>query len=414
MGDDRPVRLGVAGIGGYARSIRGRALSFGPEISPRVELAAVCDPDLGPHAETVRELREHGVLVHDSFAAMLEEDIDAVWLPLPIQLHRPFTEQALAAGKAVMCEKPAAGTIDEVDAMIAARDAAQLPVLIGFQDVYAPETAPLKQRILDGEFGRIIDATVWACWPRSTVYFGRSAWAGKIRVGDTWILDSPANNALAHFINVTLFLLGPSPERSATPESVYAELYRAADIESYDTCSLEAHVEGGARMTVNFTHACQEQRHPIITLHGESATIHRSLSEIRIKRTGQQDEVIACNSRAMQQAVMQKYAQTVRGVDDPSIAAATLEVARQHTVLINGVAEASVIQPLPSDLVQTVTDERGGTIRCVPGIEDAFANLAANRQTMHASGLFEFTTPGSTKDLHGYHHFAGSRETVAS
>ena len=69
----------------------------------------------------MRELKALGVQTARTFEQLLELDIDAVWLPLPIDLHRPFTETALAAGKAVMCEKPAAGSVDDVDAMIAAR-----------------------------------------------------------------------------------------------------------------------------------------------------------------------------------------------------------------------------------------------------------------------------------------------------
>ncbi len=37
-----------------------------------------------------------------------------------------------------MLEKPAAGTVQEVDALIAARDRAALPVLVGFQDIFDP------------------------------------------------------------------------------------------------------------------------------------------------------------------------------------------------------------------------------------------------------------------------------------
>src|SRR5829696_1805709 len=81
-----------------------------------------------------------------SYAELLDLPIDAVWLPLPIHLHRPYTERALAAGKAVLCEKPAAGCVDDVDAMIAARDASGRGVLIGFQDVYQPCVIQLKRR----------------------------------------------------------------------------------------------------------------------------------------------------------------------------------------------------------------------------------------------------------------------------
>jgi len=40
---------------------------------------------------------------------------------------------------------------------------------------------------------------------------------GQLQRNGAWVLDSPVQNALNHFVNLTLFLLGPSPEESALP-----------------------------------------------------------------------------------------------------------------------------------------------------------------------------------------------------
>ena len=55
-----------------------------------------------------------------------------------------------------------------------------------------------------------------------------------------WVMDSPAANALSHFLQLPLYLLGPSMNQAATPVKVEAELYRANSIENYDTCSIRA------------------------------------------------------------------------------------------------------------------------------------------------------------------------------
>jgi hypothetical protein len=52
-------------------------------------------------------------------------------------------------------------------------------------------------------------------------------------------MDSPASNALAHFLHLSLFFLGAGFHESAQPTSVSAELYRANRIENYDTCNLQ-------------------------------------------------------------------------------------------------------------------------------------------------------------------------------
>src|SRR5262245_18859495 len=222
----KPVIFGCCGLGGFAGTICDRLLTHSQLQNPVIRLAAACDPEPERNPQRVTALRDAGVKVFQHYHELLAEPIEAVWLPLPIDLHRPFTEQALTAKKVVMCEKPAAGCVQDVDAMIAARDKSKIHVAIGFQDVYQPANIALKQRLLSGELGKPTSATLLACWPRGERYYRRNTWAGKLQRNGVWVLDSPASNALSHFIHLVMYLLGPSAGEAAQPTAIDAELYR--------------------------------------------------------------------------------------------------------------------------------------------------------------------------------------------
>jgi predicted dehydrogenase len=51
-------------------------------------------------------------------ALVSDPEIDAVYIPLPNAFHRTWTEAALEAGKAVLCEKPLCGTVPDTEAVL--------------------------------------------------------------------------------------------------------------------------------------------------------------------------------------------------------------------------------------------------------------------------------------------------------
>ena len=56
-------------------------------------------------------------------ALIADPEVDAVYVPLPNSSHRTWAEAALRAGKAVFCEKPLCGTVEDTEALLAtARD----------------------------------------------------------------------------------------------------------------------------------------------------------------------------------------------------------------------------------------------------------------------------------------------------
>jgi predicted dehydrogenase len=296
-------------------------------------------------------------------------------------------------------EKPVTGSVDDLAAMIAARDAGNGRVAVAFQDIYSDSTLQLKQLLVDGAIGTPRSATVHACWPRGSAYYGRNNWAGKLQVRGTWVLDSPANNAIAHYMNLALFLLGQSQREMARPDSVTAELYRVNEIENYDTCSMRITCNGGVPLLVHFTHACGTEVRPQIVIHGSKGTL-------KYEANGQAtigERVVSLRGEEVRQQMVGRLAGWIRG--DASIVPVSLEMSGVHLSIINGASEASPIHTIGPFEQKPVGED--DMIRVLPGIEALFARASAEQKMLSELGDVPWAVAGQTKDLRNYTHFAG-------
>jgi glucose-fructose oxidoreductase len=98
------------------------------------ELAALASDD----PEKLRKLgRKYGVahlFGYDEFEKGLEEaEIDAVYIALPNDMHREYTERAASVGVHVLCEKPMAVTAADCEAMIRSTQAAGVRLMIAYR-----------------------------------------------------------------------------------------------------------------------------------------------------------------------------------------------------------------------------------------------------------------------------------------
>ncbi|MCC5830319.1 MAG: Gfo/Idh/MocA family oxidoreductase [Phycisphaeraceae bacterium] len=415
----KPVVTGLVGLGGYAANIcrllleeRGQAA---PSGDGTVQLAAVVSSNRQKHAERIAELEAHGVKVCDSYEQMLAlPELEAVWIPLPIDMHLGYSRLAMEAGKHVMLEKPVAGAVQDVDELIALRDRHQKVLLIGYQDIYDPATVEVKRRLLDGAIGSIRRATLWAVWPREHRYYHRNDWAGAIKKDGQWVMDSPANNALAHFINIGLFFMGTGMLDSAAPAAVEAELYRANPIENFDTCSLRITLADGTPMLVHLTHAGQELQHPTLMLEGEAGRLSWSFGgqiDLRITSdTGKPDMAYSTQRDERPHRFMaDRFNQLIRGIDDPRVAVSTLENARVQTLVVNAASEAAAVRTVPESAIRT-EGEGEMALRVINGIEDGFAWCNENEKMLHESGRFDWTVPAEKMSLQGYKSFSGPKK----
>jgi predicted dehydrogenase len=255
------MQVAIVGLGGYGWGLANRIIEYGRHHGHR--LAAAADPALAQMPDRAETLREAGVKLFARTDEMYDEmgdEIRGVYIATGIHTHMPLTCEAFERGLHVHLEKPAAATVQEVDRMEEVRRRNQRLCLVGFQAMHQQDLLACRDQLASGVIGRREEISCFACWPRDAGYYQRNRWAGQLRLGDAWVLDGPATNALAHQIMNILLLAGDN--RPADPVSVRAELYAAGDRPSHDTAAIEIRTQQGPRCVLLLTHRCKEMIHP--------------------------------------------------------------------------------------------------------------------------------------------------------
>jgi len=399
---EQPVSLGVVGIGGFGKEVLRCVRRLEKRQPSLAKLTAVCEPMQELHAAALDELRSQGVTVVSDLDQMLKLPVQALWMPVPIPLHRDYSCRAVEAGKWVMCEKPAAGVIQDVDAMIATRDRVGGKLLIAYQDIYESATPTIKGELLSGAIGRIERSSTVVCWPRGSDYFGRNNWAGHARKGDTWVLDSPCMNAMAHYVNLPLFLMGAAGETSVTPVRVTAELYRARAIETADTCAIRVDTAEGSKALFLMTHACAENTAPQMTFWGTKGRCIVTPTEARFEPSSGRNFTISRfidHSQTMEAALLRW-----RGIE-PQRLVATLELARTQVLAVNAAFDAAAVHQLPDDVVRV--QQKGDVLQ--PVLERVVETLSdcGERGVLPSEAGASWAQAPGTLDLKNYSHFTG-------
>lgn len=122
--------------------------------SRRGRLVAVASREQGRADAYAREWEIP--LAFGSYEALLTSGaIDAVYISLPNHLHMEWTVRALEAGVHVLCEKPFAVTLDEVDAMISTAEATGNVLAEAFMYRHHPQTKLVGEIVRDGRLGDV-------------------------------------------------------------------------------------------------------------------------------------------------------------------------------------------------------------------------------------------------------------------
>ncbi|WP_136314016.1 inositol 2-dehydrogenase [Actinomyces procaprae] len=125
---------------------------------PHARLALVCDP-FGDAAEKLAS--QYGARsCKDAEEVFADPEVDAVVVGSPTPLHIPHLLAAAKAGKAVLCEKPIALDMKDVDAARAELDAVTTPVMFGFNRRFDPSFAAVHAAVQEGRIGTLEQLTI--------------------------------------------------------------------------------------------------------------------------------------------------------------------------------------------------------------------------------------------------------------
>jgi len=248
------VRLGIIGYGIMGERLLRAAMAHDPA---RISVAAVFDPS--PAAQQRLASDFPAITIADS-AEVLIAASDCVYIASPPASHLKLARAAIAAGKAVFCEKPLATDLE--DARAFAREAADARFAVNFPFASSFAVAQLRDWVDQGVVGtpQRVDVEIgFAQWPRPWQHDAISWLDGPEEGGFT-------REVVSHFLFLTLRMLGDlhlADARASFPEPGRSERAISADL---SLPGLPVALEGGVGIT-------GKADHNTWTLSGDKGTI---------------------------------------------------------------------------------------------------------------------------------------------
>jgi predicted dehydrogenase len=189
-------------------------------------------------------------------------DIDVVCITTPSGLHLEPALAAIRAGKHVIVEKPLEITVERIDQMLRAADAAGVRVAAIFQSRFGSGAKTVKAAIDSGRFGRLVLASAYVKWYRKPEYY--RGWKGTLSIDGGGALM----NQGIHAVDLLQWFAG-------LPAEVFGWTTRRVHtgIEAEDTVTAALRFPGGALGTIEATTAAYPGWSRRIEICGESGSV---------------------------------------------------------------------------------------------------------------------------------------------
>ena len=289
----RELGIGLIGTGFMGRA---HALAFNNaravfELPVQLKLAALAD------ADTERAQRCASAWgfaqAHGDWQALINDPkVDVVAITTPNHLHYPMAMAAIAAGKAVYCEKPLAVSLEQADAMRRAAHTAGVVTRVGYNYQHNPMIVLARQMIAQGELGQLI--SFQGEFSEDFMADPASPWSWRCEV-------EHAGGALAdlgsHLLSMARYLVGEVTHVCADTQTVHGQRPATAGSPTSKAIAVDDQVHAllrfanGARGTVSSSWLKHGYKnHLSFEISGTLGTLafdQERLNELRLCRIGQ-------------------------------------------------------------------------------------------------------------------------------
>ena len=400
-----PFKVGLIGVTGYGYDYF-KCLSKLVEQG-RIEWGAVTIINPDEAREQIQIFESLGVPIYADYRQMLKMEsraLDWVCIPTGIGFHKQMAVDCLKLGLQTLVEKPLAPVLQEVEAIQDAEREANIVASVGFQHTYVEDTWKIKKRLLEGAIGQVQRVDCLGLWPRSRDYYHRNEWAGKLRVGDSWILDSPFHNGLSHLVNLILFWLGDTLESGADPKQISAELYRAKDIESFDTVRTVATTESGVEAAVTVSHSSLHNIDPEIRITGtEGQLLWRYSGAHSLVSDNGSETIVSSNPVEIRALMFDAVVDRIGGAKSRNC---STRLAKGVCKWANAIHDTCPIEDIPDRFRVKVSSENGEAFDAIDNLE--YIALKAHNEgiSLKAAGAPWAIEP-LVRDVSDYRAFEG-------
>lgn len=255
-----PLRCGIIGCGVIAPL---HIESF--QRRPAVAVKWLCDV-----AESkARDLAEKYAIPHvtgDYRAVLDDPEVDCVAICTPHHTHVSLSIAALQAGKHVLCEKPLATRVADLDVLVAAVHEYPRQVFSGvFQHRFDRVYQYARRLVHEGAFGTLLTAHLNMQCLRTAEYYQADAWRG------TWAEEggSLMINQSIHFVDLLNWITGGVDSLCAAWDNrTHKDI-----IETEDTLAATLRFKNGALGSITATSSSYLNWEPTFTFHGTQGAL---------------------------------------------------------------------------------------------------------------------------------------------